>query len=1103
MEDTLLLNKITSPRLPPTILYRDALVQKLNEVADGSLSQTLSYKLVLLCSPAGYGKTTLLADFARRTAIPCCWYFLELADVDRVTFLTILLASIRQCFPAFGKTLDSLLTEVIALPDRLVLSAPFFDKIIDAFLAAIEAEIETHFAIFLCNYHEVNQSQNIHALMNRFLEKLPAKCIVFIESRALPKLEFAPLITQRKLLGLGRNILRLTSQEIRELAALQGTTSLGEAEVEQLATSFDGWIAGILLGTRLGDIQFLDAKVSTSMHPTSFLIQGDRKELFAYLLREVFSREPENYAFLRDAAVLQYMVPDLCQELLHVPNAHDYLQYLEQQGLFITCSSTDSEKLYTCHPLVRELLYLELREQFPERCIALHRQAAEIFLLRDDYEPAVYHAFQADDTLLIERLIIAAQKDLFARGHIETLARWIDDLARMSVTLDPDLLLVRARIHLIAGEFALATTQLDLAEETLAETDDSSVLRAKVMLLRSKILFQKGDYLQAQMLSQKVLLSVTADEVTLRAEACTRLGVCANLLGDLRAGITYLQKALQLCRRDARTWQVAELHSALASTYCLIGNFALAEHYLARAISCWEHLQNERGTVDSQIRMGLIEHYQGSFSKAEAQFSKALALSHGLPHFRREEAYALVSLGELYQDQRFYDRALNSLEDGLALARYMEDRYLTNYALCILAMTHLLLGDTGTAMLLIAEFDLPADDAISTGYERALRELVYGTILLYDGHASEAHTCLMTIEHAFQQMGFWREQLQVTLRIAASQHAQGDLVGVSKRINHALKEMWNQDVEVFITIELHHFPELERYIHTLREPTGMLAYLPDSDKIESQRPLESLALPETYARAVPIISEALPELRIQAFGEPVVSLDGVPIVRWHLARAMELFFFLLESGRPMRKEQILTALWPDSDGQVEQTLRTNVYYARKILGENAILYRAGTYELKLAPFYRVKYDIEVFENHTLQARRAREVQDSFTVRAELLKAIDLYRGDYVRPFYSDWCTFRRNELRQAYLDIRQELAQLALRQKQFAESLDHWQHMLAVDNCLEEAYDGLIRCYLLQGKRSLALRQYQRCLESLKNELGVEPGPALQRLYQQLIDSPS
>src|SRR5487761_702409 len=99
--------KITAPLLPPTIVPRSTLVRRLTE----ALVSASHYKLILLDAPAGYGKTTLLAEFAQRGTLPCCWSFLERGEAEPLTFLRLLLASLRQCFSAFGAQLLPLLSD--------------------------------------------------------------------------------------------------------------------------------------------------------------------------------------------------------------------------------------------------------------------------------------------------------------------------------------------------------------------------------------------------------------------------------------------------------------------------------------------------------------------------------------------------------------------------------------------------------------------------------------------------------------------------------------------------------------------------------------------------------------------------------------------------------------------------------------------------------------------------------------------------------------------------------------------------------------------------------------------------------------------------------
>src|SRR5207245_174811 len=142
-----------------------------------------------------------------------------------------------------------------------------------------------------------------------------------------------------------------------------------------------------------------------------------------------------------------------------------------------------------------------------------------------------------------------------------------------------------------------------------------------------------------------------------------------------------------------------------------------------------------------------------------------------------------------------------------------------------------------------------------------------------------------------------------------------------------------------------------------------------------------------------------------------------------------------------------------------------------------------------------------FKDHQARAKLALEQEQDKEARAAYLAMVELYRGDYVQPFYSDWCTLARDELRGAYLDARQQLALIAWRAEELDESVVHWQHMLAVDNWLEEAHHGLMRCYARQGKRGLALRQYQHYKDNLKQEFGAAPRASIQNLYQRLVGS--
>jgi DNA-binding SARP family transcriptional activator len=233
-----------------------------------------------------------------------------------------------------------------------------------------------------------------------------------------------------------------------------------------------------------------------------------------------------------------------------------------------------------------------------------------------------------------------------------------------------------------------------------------------------------------------------------------------------------------------------------------------------------------------------------------------------------------------------------------------------------------------------------------------------------------------------------------------------------------------------------------------------------------------------------------------------VYINDIPVTRWHMLRSLELFFLLLDSDQPLPKDRLIEALWPanTANEQIDTTMRTAIYYLRQALGKTAIVYAAGLYRLNLSALYgpEIWYDVVLFEKRYNEARKALDEHNDAAARSCLAGLVALYKGDYLQSFYNDWCIRRRNRLRLLYMDGREQLALLAWREETWDESIEHWQYLLSVDPCFEKAHYGIMRCYLRQGKRELALRQYQSCCQNLQAELQTTPGQAIKKLYQQI-----
>jgi ATP/maltotriose-dependent transcriptional regulator MalT/DNA-binding SARP family transcriptional activator len=1090
LHEALLFGKVTPPVLPPTILYREELISRLQaRIAQKSASQ---HCLMLLYAPAGYGKTTLLADFVRSTGIACCWYFLDHTDTDRETFLHILLASIRQRFPDFGPTLDKQLAEIVNIPADQ--QGKLYEEVIDMICTEIRNTILMQFLLVLANYHEVNEHPTLTPLINYLIQHVPSNCNVVIESRAIPNIEFVPFLIRRGMSGFSKDVLRFSAKELCALAKLQSGIVLPEAEAELVIRSFDGWITGILLGTLLSDIQGLG----------EYGLRVNQKNLFTYAKREIFKNAPEALHFLQEVSILEQMLPAMCNALLDIEDAEERLQDLERQGLFVTCSKEGGQAVYRCPPALHELFSKKLREQAPERFLALHRRAAELWREVHNYDQSIYHALEAQAYELAADLLVEAHEALLRQGRVETLLNWYGLLPTQFVRSHPQLLLLRARIASFLGETTPVFSLLTQAQEALGRSgavvkdEERRKLQAEMDVLQSKLLFQMGHYQEAKDLCLRVLEGIDWRETRLRAEAHMRLGVCANLLGEPAVGLVNLQKALQFLGPSTIESQVADIHGALGNTYSLMGNFVLAEHHLNCALECCERLHNEQGKIDNLIRIGTTKICEGKPNEAESVYLQALNLARSRSVFRRGEAYALMNLGSLYLELADYHQALQLNEQGITLARSLGDRYLVNCLLANLANIYLLMEDPISALQLLSEMEIPvADQDTQAGYELVRRELTRGLVYLWQHHYDEALASLSHLEVILQNTHLIREKIQLQLRLAVCHFARADFALAARYASSLVSILQTyKGYKRLVLLESQQFPSFLRAVQARDEMTPLRQLLG----------LELSPAPSfpTAPVTVTALSIASPRLAFFALGKPAVLIDNTPVTRWRMARARELCFLLLNSGGSLSKEEILTALWEDEvSDSTDQTLYLLIHYLRKILGEASILTRGQTYNFDFASLYgeHVWYDVDSFLALHGKARKAIQEKEDEQASEALLEMLKLYRGDYLQSVYSNWCLARRDELRSLYLGAHRLLAQISWRQEAFTESIEHWQHILAHEDFLEDVHFELMRCYARLGKRELALRQYQQCEEILQREFGIKPGERMQKLRQQIADA--
>jgi LuxR family transcriptional regulator, maltose regulon positive regulatory protein len=647
--DVLLATKLHIPRPRPGFLARPRLTQRL---AEGTARE-----LVLVCTPAGFGKTTLLADWARQGERPVAWLSLDEADNDPVRFWRHVATALDGARPGVASPVAGLL--------QGQQSASF--QAVAASLVNELARVADAVVLVLDDYHLIEASQ-VHASLGFLLEHLPASLRLVVASRADPPLPLARLRARGQLAELRERDLRFTPEEAAELLRTALGFELPEVAVAALGDRTEGWVAGLQLAALSmrgrGDItKFVEG------------FSGSHRYVLDYLTEEVLDRQPEPLrTFLLETSVLGRLSGPLCDAVTGRSNSQALLEQVERANLFLV-PLDEVRGWWRYHHLFADLLRARLNQEQPERIPALHEAAAawsEQHRLVDD---AIRHALAAGDAVWAARLIERHFDDLLRRNEDATLHRWLQALPAEVVRSRPRLCLAQALWAWIGGRLEAVEPLVAEAEQAFAavaeEPYEPSVGRATSLVanvpaaiatFRAGLGCMQGDADRATRFGRQALAHLTDADRTLGSFARWYLAVAEWLRGRLPEA------------EQALAGLVAEQRGA-------------GERYFARL--CYD--------------LGQVQRAQGHLDAALGTYQQALDASGGAARLLPPAGMALVGLAGVLYERDELEAALAHATEGVGLWRQLSYGLQLVAGLATLARIRQAQGDPAGALEAIAE----------------------------------------------------------------------------------------------------------------------------------------------------------------------------------------------------------------------------------------------------------------------------------------------------------------------------------------------------------------------------------------------------------------
>jgi LuxR family maltose regulon positive regulatory protein len=644
----LIATKLRPPAVRDQVVARERLLEPLR--AGSGLG------LGLVACPAGYGKTTLLAEWREAEAArkPVAWLTLDEGDNDPVVFWSYVIEALRRACPA------------ISLPTspQMVGAASIVHMVLPRLVNELDDLGEV--ALILDDFHRLSGGVARESIA-WFVDHAPPTFQLVLSTRTEPDLPLAALSAHGELLELRAGDLRFTSEEADAFLNDRLRLGLTPEDVEGLLGKTEGWPAGLYLAA-------LSLQHVGDRHAFVRRFGGSNRHVIDFLVTEVLeAHAPPVQALMLRASVLERLSGPLCDAVLEEQDSAAMLDALSRTNLFLV-PLDDEGRWYRFHHLFAQLLRVELERREPGLAPALHRRAYSWHRDHGTTDEAIQHAIEAEEYAAAAELIQGPWISYANTCRYDTLLAWLRRLPDEILSGDVHLLLIQAWVLSLSArreEAALAIAAVERLGELGAGPlrDGFSSVEASLTMLRA--CFPWGD-IGAQLENGRRAAELEGPGSPWRPLACWAVGMGLYFRGEPDEADRWLAESAALAPASAQ-WLAGE--ASLAYRSWIAGERGRLEEQRALAETAAEFVR-EHGTEKvigvAPLALGVSLAARGKPEEALPLIERGVALSRTfgqpiqLANALLSQASALRALGE-------YKRAADAIAEARSVLESCPD----------------------------------------------------------------------------------------------------------------------------------------------------------------------------------------------------------------------------------------------------------------------------------------------------------------------------------------------------------------------------------------------------------------------------------------------
>ncbi|NOH82379.1 MULTISPECIES: HTH-type transcriptional regulator MalT [Vibrio] len=620
------------------------------------LQQAPFYKLVLFRSPAGYGKTTMAAQWLSDKP-NVGWYSIDDSDNDTFRFINYLLQSINKATQQ-------------SCPNSQVLAERRQFSSLHSLFSEVFAEMSTFHQecyLVLDDYHLITNDE-IHEAMRFFLKHMPDNLTLIVTSRATPPLGTANLRVRDLMIEIGNELLAFDTEETTRFFNQRVTDGIDDATANNLRTYVEGWPSAL----QLIALQAQHQKRTLAQSAES-VSQFSHAHLWDYLVEEVFDLlDQDTRHFLMQCSVLDHFNDELVCALTQRDDALGMIESLNRYGLFIYPLEGE-HNWYRFHNLFGEFLSHERQARIPQQEQDLHRSAAKAWLKLETPHQALNHAQKAYDGDLIAHILTTYGWKMFNQGELAALESAIKKLTKDQLYSDSKLSILQAWLAQSQHRYDQVGTLLAEAEAERKERNIelNTQQQGEFNALRAQVAINSNNPQLALEMAELALSQLDSTIYRSRIVATSVVGEVNHVLGNLSRALPMMQQTEKLARQyqvyHQALWAILQQSEILIAQGYVQAAFELQES----AFKLIEEHQLQHVPLHEfllRVRAQVLWCWNRLDEAEECSYKGLDILGNHSPskHLHSYSMLARISIGrgELDKASRFIDQILHLLKQS-------------------------------------------------------------------------------------------------------------------------------------------------------------------------------------------------------------------------------------------------------------------------------------------------------------------------------------------------------------------------------------------------------------------------------------------------------